>query len=86
MSSHRVEKLPSAVKKLEKKIKGMMNSEGITLDKSISADMQDLMEGYSFSDKDNSFKACFWKEQMKAISMKNPVAPTAYQVVLVLAL
>ena len=60
------------VKKLEKKIKSMMDSESITLDESTSADMQELMKGHSFSDKDNSFKALFWKEQMKAISMKNP--------------
>lgn len=62
----------SAVQKLEKQIKGMMNSECITLDKSTGADMLDLMKGHSFSDKDSSFQVLFWKEQMKAISMKNP--------------
>ena len=60
------------VRNLEKKIKSMIEHESIPLDESTSADIKELMKGHSFSDQDNSYKTLFWKEQMKAISMKNP--------------
>ena len=60
-----------SVKLLEAKVKQMMKSESVPLDESTCADVKGILEVQHFSDDDNSFKAIFWREQMKALSMKN---------------
>ena len=59
-----------SVKLLEARIKQMMNSESVPLDESTCADIKGILEVQHFSDEDNSFKAIFWREQMKALSIK----------------
>ena len=61
--------------RLQEKIAKAMHSQSIELGDTLSADMKSLMEEHSAevlsSCDEDSFKATFWKQQMKAISLKN---------------
>ena len=63
-----------ALKSLKEKISKMCATEGIQLDPSISGDFLSLMKKFSAtaisSCSDDSFKALFWQQQLKAASVK----------------